>query len=115
GAPAAPFVEHVDGQRRQAVLAGRIARRSAPDQQDAADDRHRVMADGPDAEPVREDRLLDGGEDVRPAAGGSRQLRAIDLDGGRRHDTTAVCEPATASSGRPRGTTLSVTRGAVAT
>ena len=111
-APAAPFVEHIDRERRQTILAGRIARRTALDQENAGDERHRRVPDGPHAEPVRQHRFFDRRELKQRRAGRRRQPRAIHFDAGDVHDTSARIDPDTASSVRPRGTTLSVTRGA---
>src|SRR5439155_22438762 len=112
---AAPFIEHVDGQRREAIFPWRIAGRAALDQQEAGDDRQGGVADGPDVQPISQRRLFDRGKVEWLAVGRLRHARAIDLDGRAAHDTTACEESWTASSGRPRGTTLSVTRGEAAT
>src|SRR5262249_14755632 len=106
----ASFVEHIDGQRGEALLSGRIAGRAAAKEKNAGQNRNRVVTDGPDAEPVRQHGFFDSREREVSTARRRRQLRSIDADRLSAHETTAGAEPPTASSGRPRGTMLSVTR-----
>ena len=75
-AAAAAFIQHVDGQRREAVETGRIIGRPAPQQQQDGDDRNRGVSDRPDAQSARERRLLDGRKEERPGGPGLWQPRS---------------------------------------
>ena len=90
-AAAAALVQHVHGDRRQPLLAGRIVGRSAPDQQHQRHDRNRRMANGPDAQAARQRRFLDGGK--RNGRGRARlgQPRSVDAD---RLDRLTIRPPA---------------------
>ena len=109
GAIAAALVEHVGGDGGQAVLAGGIGRGAAADEQRERDERHLRVVHGPDAQAVGQRRFLDGGKRERARAA-PRRLRASSpaVDGA--HETTAAVEPGAASTVRPCGTMLSVTR-----
>jgi hypothetical protein len=111
--PAAAFVEHVGGDRGEAVLPGRIRRGAAADQQRERHERHLRVAHGPHAEAAGQRGLLDRGKRKVARRAGNGQPLAI--HGGRlartsRHDTAAVVESGAASDSRPCGTMLSVTR-----
>ena len=105
---AAPLVQHVGGERREAgpvvgVLGGAVRQ-----QQQGGQHRHLAVLDGPDAEAVGELPPLDGGKAERPLGFRRRQARPIHPA----HEHTTLVEPGSARSRRPRGTTLSATRGA---
>ena len=76
---AAAFVEHVGGDRGEAVLAGGIGRSAAADQQRERDQRHLRVVHGPDAQPVGQRRFLDRRKRERARRTRSRQLAAVDL------------------------------------
>ena len=108
---AAALVEHVGGDRGQAVFPGGVGRGAAADQQRERHERHLRVARGPHAQPVGQRRFLDGGKRERARRAGDGQLRAIDLRGpSGAHETTVVVESGAASPVRPCGTMLSVTR-----
>jgi hypothetical protein len=104
----AAFIEQSGGQRHQPVTVGRIDRRSAREQQHDRNDRHRAVANRAQLQTVRERPLVNAREVKRTICSGARQPGPIDG-----HETCTVTPSGSASSRRPRGTTLSVTDGAL--
>ena len=110
-AVAAPFVEHVGRRRGETVPARRIGGRAAAHEQHQRNDRHLRMSDGPQAEAIRQRRLLDGGEWKGARRPQLRELCPVDLHSPDcAHETTARSESGAASAVRSCGTTLNVTR-----
>ena len=108
---AASLVEHIGRHRGQPVFSNRVAGGAAPNQQGKGDDRHLRMANGPHRQTVGQRGLLDRGKSDGDRRRRFRQPRPIDLDEMIGvHETTAGTDSGAASSVRPRGTTLSVTR-----
>ena len=103
---AAAFVEQVANHRSQAFAAGRIRGGTATNQDEHADQRHCPVLDRPDPETRVERSATDLGKLVRRQLAERRQRRTI----GVLHETDTGVEPASASSGRPAGTTLRMTR-----
>ena len=106
------FVEHVGGQRGEAFLALRIVGGAATNDQQEPDQRNRLVANGPHAQPVGERRLDDGGKGEAGNRLEAGQPRAIDAGRGARHvhETSTGVESGIARSIRPRGTMLIVIR-----
>ena len=111
-AAAAALVEHVDGQRRQTFLAGRIVGRAAPQQQHERHDRNRRVA-------RRSRRAGRSAASTSRSAGkrtgavgpgsGSRERTGLAPRRSSTTDRRRRVRQAPASA-RPRGTTLSATR-----
>src|SRR5207237_9078988 len=91
--------------RGQPLVAGRIGGRAAAHEQHERDNRHLRVPDAPDAEAVREPGLVDARK--REASRSTGLGEPVPRNG---HDTTASAEPGAASTSRPFGTMLSVTR-----
>ena len=106
---AASLVEHVHGDRRQAVLAGTIVCRSAANEQDARYGRHGRMPRRPDAKPAWQNRFFDRRKNERAAGPRRGKTRTVGLERASHHETTVGIESAAADCG---GARLSV--GAVA-